>query len=263
MSAPTPILEVRDAVKHFDGLRAVAGASFDVARGSITALIGPNGAGKTTMLDLLSGFARLDAGAIRLANRSIAGMAPHQIARLGLVRTFQLTRVLAGISVLDNMLLAAPRQPGEHIPSLLASPRLARQREARARLAAEELLETFGLRLKAADYAGSLSGGERKLLEIARALMTESSIVLLDEPMAGVSPRLGRSILDRIAILRQERGTTFLFVEHDMDAVMSRADKVVVMAQGRVIATGTPAEIRADSMVVEAYLGGLAGERVP
>ncbi|MBN8997435.1 MAG: ABC transporter ATP-binding protein [Rhizobiales bacterium] len=256
MTAPAgPILEVRGAVKAFDGLLAVAGASFDVERGSITALIGPNGAGKTTMFDLLSGFGRPDAGTIRLAGRDIAGMAPYRIANLGLVRTFQLTRVLAGMSVMDNMLLAARNQPGEHLAALILSPGRSRAAEAAARESAIGLLATFGLAAKAGDYAGALSGGQRKLLEIARALMTGPSIVLLDEPMAGVNPTLGRDILDHIAALRSARGTTFLFVEHDMDVVMTRADKVIVMAQGRVIATGTPAGIRADPAVVEAYLG--------
>lgn len=264
MNAVTePILSVRDVTKSFDGLRAVAGASFDVARNSITALIGPNGAGKTTMFDLLSGFARPDSGTIRFAGREIANMAPHRIARLGLVRTFQLTRVMAGMSVMDNMLLAAPRQPGEHLLLLMQAPKRARAAESRARRAAEALLESFGLAPKASDYAGSLSGGQRKLLEIGRALMTEPSIVLLDEPMAGVNPTLGRRILDHIEALRRKGGTTFLFVEHDMDVVMSRADRVVVMAQGRVIAIGTPSQIRADPQVIEAYLGGPAGSDVP
>lgn len=258
-----PILEVADAVKSFDGLTAVAGASFTVEKGSITALIGPNGAGKTTMFDLLSGFAKPDSGAIRFAGRPITGKAPHRIARLGLVRTFQLTRVLAGMSVIDNMLLAAPRQPGQHLYSLLTAPRRANAAEDRARHAALSLLETFGLRSKAADYAGALSGGQRKLLEIARALMTEPSMVLLDEPMAGVNPTLGHTILDHIASLRQSNGTSFLFVEHDMDVVMNRADRIVVMAQGRVISMGTPEQVRADAAVIEAYLGGPAPEAKP
>jgi ABC-type branched-subunit amino acid transport system ATPase component len=254
-----PILEVSDATKSFEGLTAVAGASFTVARGSITALIGPNGAGKTTMFDLLSGFANPDSGTIRFKGRPIGGMAPHRIAQLGLVRTFQLTRVLSGMSVIDNMLLAAPRQPGERLPSLVVAPRRARVAETAARHLAEELLQTFGLLKKAGDYAGALSGGQRKLLEIARALMTEPSLVLLDEPMAGVNPTLGRSILDHIEALRRDRGTAFLFVEHDMDVVMSRADHVVVMAQGCVISVGEPAKVRADPAVLEAYLGGPAG----
>jgi neutral amino acid transport system ATP-binding protein len=254
----TRILEVTGAAKSFDGLRAVAGASFTVARGSITALIGPNGAGKTTMFDLLSGFTRPDAGSIRLDGVEIAGKAPHRIARLGLVRTFQLTRVLAGMSVMDNMLLAARGQPGEHLPWLLVRPAAVRAAEHEARQRAEALLRTFGLHAKLDDYAGVLSGGQRKLLEIARSLMTEPAIVLLDEPMAGVNPTLGRDILDHIEALRRQDGTTFLFVEHDMDVVMTRADRVVVMAQGRVIAAGRPDEIRADPAVVEAYLGVVA-----
>jgi ABC-type branched-subunit amino acid transport system ATPase component len=262
-AAGAPILEVSNAAKSFDGVHAVAGASFAVARGSITALIGPNGAGKTTMFDLLSGFARPDSGTIRLDGREIAGMAPHRIARLGLVRTFQLTRVLAGMSVLDNMLLASPRNPGEHLPLLLAAPGRARRAEDEARNVADELLQTFGLQTKASDYAGSLSGGQRKLLEIARALMTSPSLVLLDEPMAGVNPTLGRGILTYIADLRRARGITFLFVEHDMDVVMSSADRVVVMAQGNVISAGSPAEIRADPAVVAAYLGRPANGRRP
>ena len=252
------ILDVADAAKHFAGLWAVAGASFSVTRGSITALIGPNGAGKTTMFDLLSGFARPDTGSIRLDGAEMAGLALHRIARLGLVRTFQLTRVLAGMSVIDNMLLAARRQPGESLPGLLARPGRARAAEAEASGRARALLETFGLGGKAAAYAGTLSGGQRKLLEIARALMTEPEIVLLDEPMAGVNPTLGKAILEHIQAIRRARGTTFLFVEHDMDVVMAHADRVIVMAQGRVISIGTPAEIRADAAVVAAYLDGLA-----
>ena len=252
------ILDVADAIKHFAGLWAIAGASFSVTPGSITALIGPNGAGKTTMFDLLSGFARPDTGSIRLDGAEMAGLALHRIARLGLVRTFQLTRVLAGMSVIDNMLLAARRQPGESLPGLLARPGRARAVEAEASGRARALLETFGLGGKAAAYAGTLSGGQRKLLEIARALMTEPEIVLLDEPMAGVNPTLGKAILEHIQAIRRARGTTFLFVEHDMDVVMAHADRVIVMAQGRVISIGTPAEIRADAAVVAAYLGGLA-----
>jgi ABC-type branched-subunit amino acid transport system ATPase component len=257
------ILDVRDAAKSFDGLRAVAGATFRVVRGSITALIGPNGAGKTTMFDLLSGFARPDAGSIVLSGHDITGKAPHRIARFGLVRTFQLTRVLAGMSVIDNMLLAAADQPGEKLTSLLGGPARARAAEEAARQRAVDLLETFGLKAKLTDYAGALSGGQRKLLEIARALMTNPSIVLLDEPMAGVNPTLGRSILDHIEALRKERGTTFLFVEHDMDVVMTRSDHVIVMAQGQVIADGTPAHIRSNAKVIEAYLGGPVESAAP
>lgn len=240
-----PILEMQGVTKQFEGVSAVAGASFRVAPGSMTALIGPNGAGKTTILDLVSGYVRPDSGSIRLFGRSISRTSPYRIASFGLVRTFQRARVLPGMTVLDNMLLAAPRQAGSHLSALLLRPGLVRRDEALARARAEELLKAFELGTKAAAFAGSLSGGQRKLLEIARALMTEAAILLLDEPLAGVDRALGQRIFDQLDVLRRERGTTFLFIEHDVDTVLSRADEVVVLVQGRVVATGTPAEISA------------------
>jgi branched-chain amino acid transport system ATP-binding protein len=253
--AAAPILAVEDLRKSFGGLRAVAGASFGVQPGSITALIGPNGAGKTTLFDLVSGFTAPDSGIVRFEARPIGGLPPHRIARRGLVRTFQLTRVFAAMTVLDNMMLAAPRQPGEALARLLLPGAGVGERERRVREQAQATLARFGLDAKAADYAGTLSGGQRKLLELARVLMAEPRLVLLDEPMAGINPALGRRLLDDIEALRRATGMTFLFIEHDMDVVMTRADHVIVMAEGAVIAEGPPDFIRAEQRVIDAYLG--------
>lgn len=249
------MLRVEDLQKSFGGLHAVDGATFDVARGSITALIGPNGAGKTTLFNLVTGFYHADAGEIWFGRHSIRGLPPHAIARRGVVRTFQITKVLSAMSVLDNMLLAAPRHPGEHLAGLALKPAAARHREREIREHAHELLELFDLRGNAEDYAGTLSGGQRKLLELARALMVEPKLVLLDEPMAGVNVALGGRLLEHIEQLRETQGITFLFIEHNMDVVMRHADRVIVMAQGQVIAAGTPHEVRADTRVLDAYLG--------
>ncbi|HEU4461430.1 MAG TPA: ABC transporter ATP-binding protein [Solirubrobacterales bacterium] len=253
-----PLLEVEGVRKRFGGIQAVAGASFTVGAGSVTALIGPNGAGKTTLFDLVTGFAPADSGSVRFDGEEVGRLAPHAIARRGMVRTFQLTRALAAMPVLDNMLLAAPDQPGERLRNVVLRPRAVRAREREVREQALELLEVFGLREKADDYAGTLSGGQRKLLELARALMARPRMLLLDEPMAGINPTLGRRLLDHIQRLRSEEGMTFLFVEHDMEVVMNHSDRVIVMAEGRVIAAGEPHEVRSDPAVVDAYLGSPA-----
>jgi branched-chain amino acid transport system ATP-binding protein len=255
-----PLLTVESVYKHFGGIFAVNGASLSVRTGSVTALIGPNGAGKTSLFNIVSGFYRADRGAIRFAGQSIAGKPPHVIAQRGLVRTFQLPRALTTMPVLDNMMLAASDHPGEHLTTLLLHPRATLAREKQVRARALDLLETFGLAQMAQEYAGTLSGGQRKLLELARALMVEPAMVLLDEPMAGINPTLGRRLLEHMQTLRRERGLTFLFVEHDMEVVMNHADQVIVMAQGRVIAEGTPAEVRRNQRVIDAYLGDVPTE---
>ncbi len=253
-----PILEIEDVHKHFGGIRAVQGASFAVEKGSITALIGPNGAGKTTLFNIITGFYPADAGEILYEGRSIFGVRPYRIADRGMVRTFQITKALAAMPVIDNMMLAAPQQPGEYLWSLAARPRASRRREREVRDRAMDLLATFRLDAKSDDYAGTLSGGQRKLLELARALMTEPRMVLLDEPMAGINPTLGRTLLDHMHMLRDEHRVTFLFIEHDMEVVMDHSDEVVVMANGETIVTGPPEQIRSDQRVIDAYLGGSA-----
>jgi neutral amino acid transport system ATP-binding protein len=255
-----PILEVREVEKRFGGIRAVDGASLDVEHGSVTALIGPNGAGKTTLFNVVTGFYSGERGSVCFQDHQILRRPPHVIARLGMVRTFQITKALARMPVIDNMMLAAPDQPGEKLFNVISRPRAVSEREREVRERALETLELFNLDRLADDYAGTLSGGQRKLLEFARALMTEPKLLLLDEPMAGINPVLGRQLLDHMHRLRAERDMTFLFIEHDMEVVMGHADRVVVMAEGRVIAEGRPEEVRRDRLVIDAYLGGAAAE---
>jgi ABC-type branched-subunit amino acid transport system ATPase component len=251
------LLEVQGLGKSFGGVAAVRDASFVVAEGSITALIGPNGAGKTTVFNLVSGFLRSDGGTIRFAGRRIDRWRGDGIARAGLVRAFQAARVLTRMSVLDNMLLAAQRQPGERLFTALLAPGRVARREREVRRRAGELLELIRLSHLAGAYAGTLSGGQRKLLELGRALMVEPRMVLLDEPMAGVAPVLAQQLLEHIRELRERRGVTVLVIEHDMDVVMSISDRVIVMDEGRVIAEGPPDAIQRDERVIEAYLGRL------
>jgi len=225
-------LEVDGVVRAFGGVRAVDGATFDVRPGSITGLIGPNGAGKSTLFNCVSGFLRAQSGRVLLDGRRIERSPAYRIARAGLVRTFQTPRTLARMTVLENVLLA---------------------RDSRTR--ARELLALVRLDGYTDELAGTLSGGQRKLLDLIRALMAEPRILLLDEPMAGVAPALRVELLEHILALRARDHVTLLIVEHDLDFVMRASDRVIVMNEGRVIADGTPDEVRTDERVVDAYLG--------
>ncbi len=254
VTKPDAILTADHVTRSFGGIRAVDVDHVEFQRGAITALIGPNGAGKTTFFNLLTGFDRADTGrwdlngSIPLANRSAA-----HVARQGVVRTFQLTKALARLTVLDNMLLAARGQRGEGMLGALVRPLWARQERENAERA-REILARFKLDAKASDFAGSLSGGQRKLLEMARALMTDPEIIMLDEPMAGVNPALVQTLLGHIQALR-DAGMTVIFVEHDMHAVRHISEWVVVMAEGRIVAEGLARTIMDNQAVVDAYLG--------
>ena len=250
---PDPILIADGIARRFGGLTAVEVDHLEVQRGVITALIGPNGAGKTTFFNLLTGFDRPNEGTWSFEGKSLSGVPAHRVARRGMVRTFQLTKALAKLTVLDNMRLGATGQKGENFFRALI-PGIWKGQQAAIDERARDLLVRFKLDAKEQDFAGSLSGGQRKLLEMARALMVEPTMVMLDEPMAGVNPALTQSLLGHVKDLR-EQGMTVLFVEHDMDMVRDISDWVVVMAQGKIVAEGPPDVVMADPAVIDAYLG--------
>jgi len=262
IAKPDPIMVVDGLTRAFGGLTAVSVDHVEFQRGVITGLIGPNGAGKTTLFNLLTGFDKPNTGTWDFYDtwesgawtaRSLRGLAAHKVARSGVVRTFQLTKALAKLTVLDNMKLGAVTQSGERFLTSLVPP-LWRAQEKAIEARAMDLLARFKLDTKKGDFAGTLSGGQRKLLEMARALMTEPKVVMLDEPMAGVNPALTQSLLGHVKDLR-EQGMSVIFVEHDMDVVRDISDWVVVMAQGSIIAEGPPWSISQNKEVVDAYLG--------
>ena len=250
---PDPILVVEGMRRSFGGLLAVDVDKVSVQRGLITALIGPNGAGKTTFFNLLTGFDEPDAGTATFDGQSVSGMSSYKLANKGMVRTFQLTKSLTRLSVIENMKLGAKDQKGESFLRAFV-PFMWRYQEEEIEDRAEALLERFQLSHMRDQYAGTLSGGQRKLLEMARALMAEPMLVMLDEPMAGVNPVLTQSLLEHVKGLRAA-GITVVFVEHDMDVVRDISDWVVVMSEGRVIFEGPPDVISQDPAVIDAYLG--------
>ena len=255
MAKPDPIL-VADGVKRsYGGLTAVDVEHLEVQRGVITSLIGPNGAGKTTFFNLLCGFDKANEGTWTFEGQRADGRPPHQLARRGMVRTFQLTKALGRMTVLDNMLLAGRDQTGESRAEVAGAADAGGAQEARQHRAGARPARPGSSSTHLADeYAAGLSGGQRKLLEMARALMTDPTLVMLDEPMAGVNPALTQSLLGHVTALRDE-GMSVLFVEHDMDVIMTISDWVVCMAEGQVIAEGRPADIAGNGAVIEAYLG--------
>jgi branched-chain amino acid transport system ATP-binding protein len=263
-----PIITVDDVRRQFGGLTAVDVEHLEIPRGVITALIGPNGAGKTTLFNILTGFDKPNAGKWTFDGKNIAGVSAFKLAQMGQVRTFQLTKALGLLTVLENMKLGAKSQKGESFFFSLF-PFFWRKQDAEIGEKAMVLLKKFKLEEKKDEFAASLSGGQRKLLEMARALMSDPELVMLDEPMAGVNPALTQSLLDHILDLKKE-GMTVLFVEHDMHMVSHIADWVVVLAEGRVVAEGPPKEVMRNPAVIDAYLGshqdidlGIVTGRIP
>jgi branched-chain amino acid transport system ATP-binding protein len=248
------MLEVREINKSFGGLMAVYDCSLEVREGSITGLIGPNGAGKTTLFNVITGYYKPDRGNILFQGKEIHGLPPHQIFQQKIYRTFQITREFSQMTVLENFI--PEQQIGEKIWNTWFRAASVRRQEISIKEKALEVLEFVELIDLKDEYAGSLSGGQKKLLELARSMMAEPKMVLLDEPGAGVNPTLMRKLIDNIRKLREEKSMTFFLIEHDMDLVMNLCDPVIVMSEGKKLAEGTPEEIKKDERVLEAYLGG-------
>jgi|SRR5690606_22433999 len=250
------LLSIRGLVKDFGGLRAVNNCTFDVRAGTITGLIGPNGAGKTTLFSLISGFHEPDSGSVLLAGEDVTGLPPHRMFAKGLCRTFQIPREQKGMTVLENLMLVPSGQLGERFYNPILRSAAVWRQEAVLREKARGVLDYVSLGHLENEPAGAMSGGQKKLLELARTLMADPAIILLDEPAAGVNPTLMGRLREKIVELNKERGITFLLIEHDMPLVMGLCDPVVVMNQGSKLVEGTPDDVRSDPRVLEAYLGG-------
>ena len=249
------LLAVEGVRRSFGSLVAVDGVSFGIEAGEIVGMIGPNGAGKTTTFNCISSVIDSDAGTVRFDGADVTGVPPYALARRGMVRTFQQTRELETVTVADNMLLAAPKHPGERAWHAIGRTSASAQREAQARERAMELLELFDIAGMVEEYAGNLSGGQRKLLELARSLMLDPKLLMLDEPFAGVNPSLTDEIVGHIEALNEE-GMTLLIIEHELETLTDLVDRLIVLANGEVLATGPPAEIMDNEEVIDAYLGG-------
>jgi branched-chain amino acid transport system ATP-binding protein len=251
-----PLLDVQHLTRAFGGVRAVDDCTLAVHEESITGLIGPNGAGKTTLFNLVTGFLKPTSGRIAFSGERLDGLPPHRVFRRGLVRTFQIPRELKSMTVLENLMLVPSQQAGERVWSAwFLSARVAQQERAHYEqaLSVLEFVELIDLR---DEYARNLSGGQKKLLELARTLMCNPRMILLDEPGAGVNRVLMQKLVEKIQLLRAELNITFFVIEHDMDLVTRLCNPVIVMSEGRRIAEGSPEEIKRDERVLEAYLGG-------
>jgi branched-chain amino acid transport system ATP-binding protein len=250
------MLAVENIQKSFGGLRAVDDCSLQVQEGSITGLIGPNGAGKTTLFNLITGFHKPDSGCIVFKGENIEGLSPDEIFHKKMFRTFQITREFEQMTVLENLMIVPAGQIGEKIWNTWLRSKKVKEQEIAIKEQAMDVLDFVELTHLKDEYAGVLSGGQKKLLELAKCLMAEPKMVLLDEPGAGVNPTLMNKLSDRIRKLCEDRGMTFFLIEHDMDLVMSLCNPVIVMSEGKKLAEGHPTEIRKDERVLEAYLGG-------
>ncbi|SOC17977.1 amino acid/amide ABC transporter ATP-binding protein 1, HAAT family [Stappia indica] len=260
MSGQDTMLEVEDLVMTYGGFRAVDGCSFAVREGTITGLIGPNGAGKTTMFNLVAGAFPPTSGRIRYLGRDVTDLSTDKRFHLGLVRTFQIPHEFHRLTALENLMMVPPRQSGEGLLANWLSPGRVRADEERVRARAVETLAFLELSHVADERAGNLSGGQKKLLELGRTMMTDAKLVLLDEPAAGVNRTLLRKLEEKIAILNRERGYTFVLIEHDMEMIEKLCDPVICMAEGRVLIQGDFAAVRSDPRVLEAYLGETVGD---
>ncbi|PJN96737.1 ABC transporter ATP-binding protein [Amaricoccus sp. HAR-UPW-R2A-40] len=249
------MIRVDDLHMHFGGLRAVDGASIEIGKGTITGLIGPNGAGKTTLFNVIAGHYTPTSGHVFLDGEEITGLPPHDLFHKGLLRTFQIAHEFGTLSVRENLMMVPPEQPGEALWDAWFRPGRVRAREAEVRARADEVIDFLEIPHVADEFAGNLSGGQKKLLELGRTMMVDAKIVFLDEVGAGVNRTLLNTIGDAILRLNRERGYTFCMIEHDMDFIGRLCDPVIVMAEGKVLAEGTAAEVKSNEAVIEAYLG--------
>lgn len=256
------VLVVEELRKSFGGVVAVDGCSFEIDRGTITGLIGPNGAGKSTVVNLISGAMKPDSGKVSFNGEVISGLKPHEIGGKGLIRTFQISREFPDMTVLENLIVAARNQEGEKLFNVIFRPSIGKRQDRQLVEKALLTLNTFDLYQLRNEYAGNLSGGQKRLLELARGIMAEPDLLLLDEPMAGVNPALIDRLGDHIVELNKQLGITFVLVEHNLEIVEKICQKVVVVALGSTLAVGTMRELRKNQSVVEAYLGGDVRERV-